>query len=144
MKKAHDITMVAPCGLLCSDCGVYKVKDDPSLRGMLIAKNMDWKGTPCQGCRSIKGKSQFIEGTCPTYACVTERGFDFCFECPEFPCAKLNPTADRAADLPHNIKVFNLCCIKGQGLDTWLRNAAEIKKKYFYGKMALGKGPQLK
>ena len=143
MKKKDDITLVAPCGLLCSDCGVYKVKDDPSLRQALLSKNVNWKGAPCPGCRPLKGKSQFIEGTCPTYACVSERGFDFCFQCPEFPCGKLNPAADRAGDLPHNIKIFNLCSIKEQGLAQWLKNAADIKKKYFFGKMALGKGPQL-
>lgn len=143
MKKKDDITMAAPCGLLCSDCGVYRVKDDPSLREILIAKNLNWKGIPCPGCRTIKGKSQFISGTCATYACVTERGHDFCYECPEFPCDKLNPSADRAGDLPHNIKVFNLCCIKEQGLAKWLQNASVIKKRYFFGKMALGKGPQL-
>ncbi len=143
MKTKDDITLVAPCGLLCSDCAVYKVKDDPSLREVLIAKNVNWKGEPCPGCRNIKGKSQFIENTCPTYACVSERGYDFCFECTEFPCAKLNPSADRAGDLPHNIKVFNLCFIKGRGLAEFLQKAAEIKKKYFFGKMVLGKGPQI-
>lgn len=142
MKKTDDITMIAPCGLLCTDCGVHKVKDDPSLREVLI-KKVNWQGVPCQGCRPIKGKSQFISGTCATYACVTERGHDFCHECAEFPCAKLNPAADKAGDLPHNIKVFNLCCIKEQGLDKWLQKAPEIKQKYFFGKMALGKGPQL-
>ncbi len=142
MKTKDDITLVAPCGLLCSDCGVYKVKDDPSWAEVLT-KKFNWNGVPCQGCRPIKGKSQFISGTCATYACVTKRGYDFCYECPEFPCGNLNPAADRAGDLPHNIKVFNLCCIKEQGLAKWLQNAAEIKKKYFYGKMALGKGPQM-
>ncbi len=142
MEKADDITMVAPCGLLCSDCGAYKVKDDPSLKEILV-KKVNWNGVPCPGCRPIKGKSQFISGTCATYACVTERGYDFCYECPEFPCGKLNPAVDRAGDLPHNIKVFNLCCIKEQGLAKWLQKASEIKQKYFRGKMELGKGPQL-
>ena len=74
---------------------------------------------------------------------MTDRGYDFCYECPEFPCGMLNPAADRAGDLPHNIKVFNLCCIKEKGLATWLQKAPQIKQKYFSGKMALGKGPQL-
>lgn len=142
MKTKDDIAMVAPCGLLCSDCAVYKVKDDPSLREALINK-VNWKGVPCPGCRTIKGKSQFITGTCATYACVSGRGFDFCYECPEFPCALLNPAADRAADLPHNTKVFNLCCIKEQGLKTWLQKAPGIKQRYFRGKMVLGKGPRI-
>ncbi len=143
MQRKDDITMVAPCGLLCSDCAVYKVKDDPALMEVLI-KKVNRKVVPCPGCRTIKGKSQFIDHTCATYACVSKRGFDFCYECPDFPCDMLNPAADRAADLPHNIKTFNLCCIKEQGLVKWLQKAPEIKQKYFSGKMALGKGPQLK
>ncbi|WP_353740044.1 DUF3795 domain-containing protein [Desulfoscipio gibsoniae] len=80
---------------------------------------------------------------CATYACVTGRGLDFCFECPEFPCAKLNPAADRADVLPHNIKLFNLCCIEKQGLAKFLEKLPEIRQRYYQGKMIIGKGPQL-
>ncbi len=89
----------------CGTCPAYKVKDDPSLRQVLIKKTK-WNGAPCPGCRPAKGKNQFVEGTCVTYACATERGLDFCFECLEFRCVKFNPTADV---LPHNLKIFNLC-----------------------------------
>jgi len=143
MKTTEEITLVAPCGLHCGDCGVYKVKDDPSLREIIDSCSANWNGDPCPGCRQIKGNCLGVDGTCETYACVTERGLDFCFECPEFPCAKLNPAAERANVLPHNIKVFNLCCIKEQGLVRWLEKAPVIKQKYFRGKMVLGKGPQL-
>jgi hypothetical protein len=142
MQKKEDISMIAPCGLNCSDCGVHKAKDDPAL-GEVLVKKFNWKGIPCPGCRTIKGKSQFLDHTCATYTCVSGRGFDFCYECPDFPCEMLNPAADRAGDLPHNIKVFNLCCIKEQGLSKWLQKAPEIKQKYFSGKMVLGKGPRL-
>ncbi len=144
MKTKDDIGLAAPCGLYCGDCAVYKVKDDPGLRKLIIEKNVGWKGLSCPGCRAIKGESQFIDGVCPTFACVSAHGLDFCFECADFPCDKLNPAADRAGDLPHNIKVFNLCCIKEQGLQKWLKMAPEIKQKYFSGKMVLGKGPQLR
>lgn len=143
MKTKDDIALVAPCGLYCGDCAVYKVKEDPGLREVLIGKNVNWNGMTCPGCRTIEGKSQFINGVCATYACVSERGYDFCFECSDFPCGKLNPTADRAGDLPHNIKVFNLCFIKEQGLTKFQQTASEIKQRYFRGKMVLGKGPQI-
>jgi len=39
--------------------------------------------------------------------------------------------------------INSLCCIKEQGLTKWLQKAPEIKQRYFSGKMALGKGPQL-
>lgn len=98
---------------------------------------------PCPGCRTVRGKCPAIDGTCETYTCVVEHAVDFCFECGEFPCARLNPAADRAERLPHNIKVFSLCTIQNQGLARLVENYPEIKQRYFQGKMAIGRGPQL-
>ncbi len=142
MKTNDDITLVAPCGMDCGDCGAYKVKDDPSLKEVLV-KKFNWNGVPCPGCRPAKGKHQFVDGTCTTYACISKRGLDFCFECSEFPCAKLNPAADKAGDLPHNIKLFAQCYIKQHGVAKWREKIPEVKRKYFRGKMVIGKGPQL-
>ncbi len=142
MKKKDDITLVAPCGGYCGDCPAYKVKDDPSLKEVL-AKKINWNGVPCPGCRPSKGKVQFVDGTCETYACISKRGHDFCFECVDFPCSKFNPAADRADVLPHNIKLFALCYIKQHGVDKWKEKTSEVKQRYYRGKMVIGKGPQL-
>ena len=98
---------------------------------------------PCAGCRNIEGKCPIIQGTCSTYTCVKEKGVEFCYECGDFPCAMLQPASDRAAVLPHNLKVFNLCSIQNKGLDRFIQDYAEIKRKYYQGKMAIGKGPQV-
>ena len=47
------------------------------------------------------------------------------------------------SDLPHNIKLFALCYIKQHGVDAWKNKTAEVKQRYFRGKMIIGKGPQL-
>ncbi|MHB8158516.1 MAG: DUF3795 domain-containing protein [Desulfocucumaceae bacterium] len=143
MKTTEEIALVAPCGIYCGDCPPYMAKDNPKLKEYLISKGFKEENLPCSGCRSIKGKCPVISDTCETYACVAERKVDFCFQCADFPCGKLNPAADRADVLPHNLKIFNLCCIQQQGLDKWLEKAAEIKQRYYKGKMAVGKGPQL-
>ena len=142
MDTKDDITLVSPCGGYCGDCPAYKVKAEPSW-GEVLTKKFNWRGVPCEGCRPLKGKCQFVEGTCETYACISKRGHDFCFECADFPCAKLNPAADKAADLPHNIKLFALCYIRQHGVDKWKEKTSEVKKRYFMGKMAVGKGPQV-
>jgi hypothetical protein len=146
MKTTGDITLVAPCGIYCGDCGAYRVQADPSLgeavKERLRELQINWNGVPCPGCRPVEGKCQVVDGTCATYACATGHKVDFCFECPEFPCAKLNPAADRAASLPHNFKVFSLCCIKHQGLARYLERIPEIRQRYYTGKMVIGKGPQ--
>ncbi len=142
MKKTDDMTLIAPCGIHCGACPLYKVKDDPSLRESLV-KRINWNGVPCPGCRQGKGRHQLVEGTCPTYACSSARKVDFCFECAEFPCAKLNPASDRADVLPHNLKIFNLCYIKQHGVAEYLKKEPEFKQRYYQGKMVIGKGPQL-
>lgn len=98
---------------------------------------------PCPGCRLSNGRVQFVEGTCETYACADRHGVNFCFDCPEFLCAKLNPAADKAGDLPHNIKLFVLFYIKQHGVEEWKKKTAEVKQRYFGGKMIIGKGPQM-
>lgn len=80
---------------------------------------------------------------CATYTCSVEHSVDFCYECPEFPCVKLQPCADMADIVPQNLKVFHLCCIKSQGLAEWLKNYAKITQSYYMGKFVIGKGPQM-
>ena len=142
MKTKDNITLVSPCGAYCGDCPAYKVKDDPSW-GEVLVKKFNWNGVPCQGCRPLKGKCQFVEGTCETYACADKHRVNFCFACLEFPCAKYNPAADKADILPHNIKVFALTYIQRHGVEKWKKKTAEVKQIYFRGKMVIGRGPQM-
>ncbi len=142
MKKTDDISLIAPCGIYCADCAAYRVKDDPSLAETLT--KVGWDGVPCPGCRQARGNCQFVDGTCQTHACIDARGHDFCFECSDFPCDMLNPASDKAAVLPHNLKIFNLSIMKHQGIAKFLERAVEIKQRYYRGTMVIGKGPQLK
>lgn len=146
MKKTEEMmAAAAPCGIDCSDCGLFKAKDDPALMEALAARGLkkEKETLHCPGCRPSKGNCPVIEGVCPTYLCIEKRGFEFCYECPDFPCGKLNPAADRADVLPHNLKVFNLCFIQRHGLEEFLKKAPEIRRRYFRGKMVIGQGPQV-
>lgn len=138
-----DDNLAAPCGIYCAECPVHKAKDDPKMQEALTARGMKKESVPCPGCRAIKGNCPAIGGICETYTCVNEHGVEFCFECGDFPCAKLNPASDRAAILPHNIKIFNLCFIKEKGLEKWLEEAPQIQDRYYKGKMVIGKSPQI-
>jgi hypothetical protein len=92
----------------------------------------------CKGCRSQNGqiplqKHVFGEAhRCAAYECSQEKRLRFCSDCDQFPCDNLHPYADKAADLPHNIKVFNLCLINKMGLEEWAESkASEVRKIYF-------------
>jgi len=75
---------------------------------------------------------------CSVYKCTTARGLAFCADCSDFPCDNLHPYADRAALVPHNTKIFNLCLIKKMGLETWAAEKAQsVKETYFKGKFKL-------
>ncbi len=143
MKNAEVINLIAPCGTHCGLCECYKAKDDSGLMEYLLSRGFKKESLPCPGCRALKGNCPAIIGACETYTCMTNHNIEFCYECQEFPCAKLNPAADRANILPHNIKIFNLSFIKNQGIEKFLEKAAEIRERYYKGKMAIGKGPQI-
>ena len=135
--------MTAVCGIYCAECECHKAKDSEVLFKYLVNAGIKAESLPCPGCREGKGKCPPIKDECLTYNCAQSKNVDFCFECAEFPCEKLNPSADRATVLPHNLKVYNLCYIKNQGIEKFAEDAAAIKNRYFKGKMAIGKGPQV-
>ena len=92
----------------------------------------------CNGCRSHNGQiplQKHVFGEvhrCAAYECSQSKGVKFCGDCDQFPCDNLHPYADKAKDLPHNIKVFNLCLINKMGLEKWAESkASEVRKVYF-------------
>ncbi len=135
---------IAPCGIDCVNCEVYAANITEALKArMAAAMKLVPEKVPCRGCRAEKG-CRLHFSSCDTLDCVTRRGLDFCFECAEFPCAMLHPSADRASTLPHNLKVFNLCRIKAVGPQAWLENEARAaREKYYKGIMVVGSGPTL-
>jgi hypothetical protein len=143
MDKQERLDLVAPCGIDCGTCELNICRDNPALARYLLGIGIPEDRIPCDGCRKEEGGCPVIGGACATYLCITEKGHDFCFECSDFPCNKLQPAADRAETLPHNTKVFNLCTIQKKGVEEFVNRSGEIKQKYYKGKMEVGNGPQL-
>ncbi|NJK87241.1 MAG: DUF3795 domain-containing protein [Bacteroidales bacterium] len=79
---------------------------------------------PCKGCRENNGYCPGLEilgidPNCRMFACIQSKKVEFCYECDEFPCERLQPVSDRAERVPHALKIFNLCMIKKHGLEVW-------------------------
>lgn len=144
MSTEDGEDLVAPCGIDCGICELNMCKDKPLLLNFLAAKGVPKEKLPCDGCRSVKGACPVIGEVCETYACAITKNVGFCFECEEFPCSRLHPAANRADVLPHNMKLFNLCTIKRDGVKGFIDKSKEIKHMYYKGKMEIGKGPKLK
>jgi hypothetical protein len=137
------LSLVAPCGIDCGICQLRLLKENDELYRSLMARGIPKEGLPCPGCRAVAGHCPVKPSVCDTWKCVSENELEFCSACTEFPCNRLQPAADRADVLPHNLKVFNLCLINQIGLGAFTERSAEINRKYYSGKIELGNGPQL-
>ncbi|HUI70976.1 MAG TPA: DUF3795 domain-containing protein [Spirochaetia bacterium] len=143
MSTDGRLGLVAPCGIDCGNCALYMSKNDAAMLERLVARGIPREKLPCRGCRSVAGDCPVLGVKCETYRCVREKQVDFCFECAEFPCTKLCPSADRADVLPHNLKVFNLCTIQRMGVEGFTQVSGSTERLYFKGKMEVGKGPRV-
>ena len=140
--------MTAPCGIPCFECVAFKAKSNETIKKQLSERlGLDYDKSDCIGCRNRNGKGFLSEinnifpdgkcllmnekGYCKIYLCVEERQIHNCSECDEFPCENLQPLADRANRIPHNLKVYNLVLIRKLGLETWANEkAGKIWKDY--------------
>ncbi len=134
--------MTAPCGLDCFNCTFYLARKDNDAMDT-IKQFSEQYAIPidimlCNGCRNHGGriplqKHVFGEAhRCAAYECAQDKGVDFCGQCDQFPCDNLHPYADRATEVPHNMKVFNLCLINKMGLKKWAETkASEVRDVYF-------------
>ncbi len=111
MKKESPLKLIAPCGLVCHTCaaakdGIIQMHSLELLRRLdsfdqyaellsgyetRLKKYPDFKEVlqllseaNCEGCRD--GVCKFPG--CGISPCVKEKGYDFCFECPSFPCSE--------------------------------------------------------
>ncbi len=134
--------MTAPCGLDCFNCHFFRAHEDPeamqTVKAMSTRYAIPVEIMLCRGCRPHDGRiplQQHVFGEthrCTAYECSREKGVALCGDCGEFPCEHLHPYADKAGELPHNIKVYNLCLINKLGLEQWARTrAANVRQIYF-------------
>ena len=79
MPKNTDEKMIAPCGVNCLACSAHL--DDKR---------------PCPGCRaSIEKITRKSCRNCEIKKCAYEKDLQWCFECSEFPCAKIKSLDQR-------------------------------------------------
>jgi hypothetical protein len=135
-----DLNHIAPCGLDCVNCELFKANGNRQAWERVAAKTgKSPEESACLGCRDGNGCVYF--SGCETLACVKERGLDFCSDCADFPCQRLQPMAEGAAFYPHNFKIYNLALIKARGPEALLSEAPRIRKLYYTGKFKIGAGP---
>ena len=119
MTRERLLDCVPPCGLMCYTCPGFKngaikehsaallklnegfrefldVKLPEEYRHVLdehdkfIEKLKRDAAPSCPGCRKIDGKGPGCIKGCFIPECTRERGIDFCGECNEFPCQRID------------------------------------------------------
>ena len=113
MERKELLRVVAPCGLLCYTCtaakdGAIQIQSKALLRLLesfdgfaeqfsahepRLSKYPEFKDVlrlfseaGCEGCRG--GNCTYPD--CRVSPCITQKGYDFCFECEAFPCERMD------------------------------------------------------
>ncbi len=139
MAVNEERALIAPCGLYCGACPLYRARTDEGLRSKIAsAMNISVaKVFLCAGCKPLKGAIPGAGGTptCETYACAVDgKKVEFCYQCADFPCLKLAPCADRAQEIPHNSKIYLLLMLQKLGIDAWRKEYPGLMRQYQRGK----------
>ena len=131
--------MTSPCGLDCFNCPAYLANENQELSATISKTfGIPSQKASCNGCRNEGGRILDRSEPCNVYRCIGKKRIQFCCDCTDFPCDHLHPYADRASQVPHNTKVFNLCLIKKMGLKSWAEDKAKnVRDTYYNGKFKL-------
>ena len=137
---SQERELASPCGIYCGACTMYRAASDSALAQKLaqaMGKTAD--EVACIGCRPKFKRGDDMSG-CDIFGCTQEKNVEICYECPDFPCLRLSPCADRAAESPHNMKMYNLVVAQRRGIEALANEARDTWRRYFRGKKVPGQG----
>jgi len=105
-RSAERIRLIAPCGMDCGVCSAYLAfkNNVPRRRGTI---------SRCSGCRIRKKKCAYLKGHC---ARLASGEIEYCFECAEFPCARLKHLDERYRQTYGVSPIANLEIIRASGV----------------------------
>ena len=79
--------LLAPCGLYCGVCAIMMAHRDNNQKlkeRLAPLYGVSPEGMCCQGCLSNQVFAYCT--TCPIKSCTSQRGYEGCHQCDEFPC----------------------------------------------------------
>ena len=91
--------MIAVCGLDCGGCDMHLAPNDPKIAQQVVdwfkkERNEDVRieDIHCLGCKGDRAK-HWSPDCWILQCCVDKKGLEFCSECEDFPCEKLDQWA---------------------------------------------------
>lgn len=128
--------LVGKCGLYCGACSIYRAQRDSEEWRKRIAEKSDCspERVRCNGCGDL-GSECWGSG-CKIVLCTQAKGYNFCFECPEYEsgnCSKYESLAKRYLSTGVDLRK-NSARIKEGDADKWLQESEELFKCTACGK----------
>ena len=112
MSKSFHPSLIAPCGMNCGICLSY----------FGYAVNGRKRKNPCVGCRLKEYQCAFIKKQCDK---LINNKIEYCFECVDFPCARLK-VLDRLYRTKYGMSMIeNLEYIQKNGIDNFIKKERE-------------------
>jgi len=108
--------LIAPCGMNCALCVSYQA-------GQQDLNKQGFHKKYCLGCRPRGKHCLHMKDACDL---VGKGQVQFCFECKDFPCQRLNSLDARYKARYHMSMIDNLRQIQSAGLEKFLAAQAEI------------------
>ena len=105
-----------PCGLDCSSCSIHL--RTPEELNYWRKQKVDLDKIRCDGCRSDRKYNHWSPDCKILNCCVYERGLEFCFQCEDFPCKKIEEWGKEFKH--HERAVKRLHEMKRIGLKKWI------------------------
>ncbi len=137
---------IAACGLICSDCSIYKASEDEECaekvkdwfvemgwveKDISLEEFMD-RGPYCLGCHGPREK-HWSPDCWIKNCCIDSKGLENCSRCEEFPCKGLEEWADE--DVEYTAALENLKRLRkdreesDEGLEGSFHITEEISRK---------------
>lgn len=104
--------LIAPCGMNCGICVAFF---GYTLRG-------EKRKRPCSTCRVRRSRCAFIKKQCSKLA---TKQIEYCFECTDFPCAKLGTLDRRYREKFEMSMIENLSYMQANGIAQFLKREQE-------------------
>ena len=107
---------LTPCGLDCYGCPI-RLRAEEELN-YWAERNVDLDKIRCDGCRSERCENHWSPDCKILDCCVYKHGYEFCAQCPDFPCPTLEEWASEYEH--HGEAVQGLKRMKRIGIKKWL------------------------
>lgn len=117
---------VGICGIYCGTCPMYlayRKNDSKQLDNISKEWGLPIEEIPCDGCHSDKLFSPCRECRHGFRECAKQKGVTWCFQCPDFPCSRLEDFRDIHVvnGISHHDHVIeDLKDMKEQGVEQWV------------------------